>query len=426
MPGLFDSLKWRRVCGVRASVAVESTILFRQADVRCRSVIPVGCTPFAATFARNACNSHLAAIADEEGNVTLLHAARVERHLQTQNIAENCETQVVARSRVHDNAIYDVEFASDDTWMITAAGDRTAKIFSVRDLLDKGYGSQVQPLLKLVGHSASVRCARPHIDDPHVVATCGRDGQILIWDLRRGASDSGEARPVQAIRNAHQLGSFCQRPAKRRRTSYLGEGQECQHSVASIQWLRAERMLVSVGATDGCLKVWDLRASGDIESDGPAAVSDVSASWHKAQGPEAWARVKGRARGLSHVELDGWLLGGCRSSRAICSCHDGNIYAVRLSCLQEPPVRMAGHDSTSSYTRACLSPDGKLVASGSKDGRVLFWNLAGCQLGEEAQPCFSLEGHCAEVSVVRWGHGFADLLSVSDEGTARIWGPRGV
>lgn len=58
------------------------------------------------------------------------------------------------------------------------------------------------------------------------------------------------------------------------------------------------------------------------------------------------------------------------------------------------------------------------VASGSEDNRVYIWNV------RKEQPIQILEGHTRSVTCVSWNpehHGM--IVSASDDGTLRVWGP---
>jgi WD40 repeat protein len=44
--------------------------------------------------------------------------------------------------------------------------------------------SNVTSELMLVGHSKSIKNVKQSFDDEMIIATCGRDGMIFIWDLR--------------------------------------------------------------------------------------------------------------------------------------------------------------------------------------------------------------------------------------------------
>eukprot|EP00927_Polykrikos_kofoidii_P049572 TRINITY_DN43619_c0_g1_i1.p1 TRINITY_DN43619_c0_g1~~TRINITY_DN43619_c0_g1_i1.p1 ORF type:complete len:437 (+),score=41.98 TRINITY_DN43619_c0_g1_i1:65-1375(+) len=433
MPNVFVKLQHRRSSALRATLALDSSELLPRVRPRCRSQFIVRSAPFAAAFVRTGrhCDGQLAAIAEEGGRVTLLDGRQFRGGGGFSNspIASDASstsgqisTVLVGRAHLHDNAIFDVEFAANDTRLVTAAGDRSAGVFDVEAVVSCGGGvfsngdGRVQPIVRLVGHGASVRCARANAREPELVATSGRDGHIAVWDLRAGACNTpgvGCVQPVAMMRDAHiHVAPPPPRP-KRRRFGREAAASLQQHSVPSVHWLPcSQHGILSVGASDGCLKLWDIRCMDSVET------VDVASTWHEALGSEAAARARGRARGLSHVEVGD-------NGHVICSCLDGSVYVLRLGDLHLPPARLSGHQGESFEVRAGLSRDSSLVSSGSCDSNIYIWRLATARPGCEVLPLLSLQGHTCEVTSARWGPGFGELVSVSDDGTARFWGPSG-
>ena len=35
-----------------------------------------------------------------------------------------------------------------------------------------------------MGHSQSIKCVKQSFFNPNIISTCGRDGLILVWDIR--------------------------------------------------------------------------------------------------------------------------------------------------------------------------------------------------------------------------------------------------
>ncbi|MBO5963509.1 MAG: PD40 domain-containing protein, partial [Bacteroidales bacterium] len=62
------------------------------------------------------------------------------------------------------------------------------------------------------------------------------------------------------------------------------------------------------------------------------------------------------------------------------------------------------------------SPDGRYLASGSKDKNVIIWDA---KSGEELQ---TLKGHYKRVNSVRWSPDGRYLASGSKDGIIKIWG----
>lgn len=130
--------------------------------------------------------------------------------------------------RAHANAIFDTKWSSDDSrlvsrlgsrwsvadWQMTASGDQTTRIHALN-------GPTPSLIATLKGHTSSVKTST--FFDPcrgasdasqgSIVATGGRDGNILIFDLRctgrrsenEGADEYG-ARPTGRERDRYSAG----------------------------------------------------------------------------------------------------------------------------------------------------------------------------------------------------------------------------
>lgn len=77
--------------------------------------------------------------------------------------------------RTHSNAIMDVQFSSDDSYIATGSGDQTAQILDARTQ---------QCVHVLAKHTSSVKQVRFQPGEDNIVATSSRDGTVQIWDLR--------------------------------------------------------------------------------------------------------------------------------------------------------------------------------------------------------------------------------------------------
>jgi WD40 repeat protein len=104
------------------------------------------------------------AVGDEDGWIHLLDAD------------EDADfTKAHVSFRAHSNAVMDVQFSADDTYIATGSGDQTAQIIDARTQ---------QCIHVLAKHKSSVKQVRFQPGDDKIVATSSRDGAVQIWDLR--------------------------------------------------------------------------------------------------------------------------------------------------------------------------------------------------------------------------------------------------
>ncbi|KAJ6005620.1 hypothetical protein N7451_003564 [Penicillium sp. IBT 35674x] len=119
-------------------------------------------------FCNAACNTNsLVAVGDEEGGIRLLDSSKDD---------ERGFSSAYLGFRPHMNSLMDLEFSSDDMLLATASGDQTSLIIDM---------TTQRPIHCLSNHVSSVKRVQfqPGSNNK-VLATCSRDGNVNIWDLR--------------------------------------------------------------------------------------------------------------------------------------------------------------------------------------------------------------------------------------------------
>jgi len=91
----------------------------------------------------------------------------------------------------------------------------------------------------------------------------------------------------------------------------------------------------------------------------------------------------------------------------------GAAAAVEVARKRIPLAELRGH--TGWVMKAVFSPDGKRIASASRDGTARIWPSDG-----RGVPIV-LRGHTGELKTVAWNPDGARVVTASDDGTARIW-----
>ncbi|XP_071785868.1 uncharacterized protein [Asterias amurensis] len=339
--------------------------------------------PFACSFSKMTANSHLLAVVDEDGFVTLIDTSQAAK--------------VVKVFRAHRNAVFDVAWADGKNHLVTASGDQMAVLWDV--VTGKALGV-------FMGHSCSLKsvCFRP--GDSHVFATGARDGNILVWDTRcnnRGGSSVSHHTAVNIIKEAHaEVAKQRNTPTRKRSRlspSVLVRGDSL--SSVTVVNFQDDMSLFSAGATDSTIKVWDLRKynKGMKRAPSPCLVYPYAGTSNKNGGFSS-------------------LVFNSTRSEFYASCMDDIIYRHSTLGLQTQPIATySGHQNSSFYVKSALSRDDGLLLSGSGDGKAYIWNVH-----QPHCPPVTLCGHEDEVTMVTWAKDdFPKAVTGADDASVRIW-----
>jgi WD40 repeat protein len=225
----------------------------------------------------------------------------------------------------------DLDFSDDDRLLATGSGDQTCRII---DMLTQ------ETLHTLSGHSSSVK--RVHFQPGSknsIVASCSRDGNVNIWDLRTRSVD----RPVHQLCRALHTGTEDQpggfnMPAVSLRDSIRAAHSDRDRSrkaamlkskpnhlreeasVTSLLFLGAgrEHLLGTSSEADATVKLWDMRTTYDTRRARPLPLSTT-------QQPKS--HETHRRFGLTSMALSG------DGARLYTLCRDSTIYAYSTSHL---------------------------------------------------------------------------------------------
>ncbi|GHJ85909.1 hypothetical protein NliqN6_2311 [Naganishia liquefaciens] len=324
----------------------------------------------------------------------------------------------------HQNAVFDVQWDASDERLLTASGDQHGAVNRLRE------GEVVREAL-LQGHTSSLKTCAWY--DQNTVLTAGRDGSILIFDLRTAGSwhddlgielhryqrarvgnagiwDQQRIAPVMSIRNAHGE-NYGKKPSAR----------SAVRSVTSLLALKTDRNLIaSGGSADGVVKFWDIRAQ--LASPRRIFVSEAAS-----ETLDRTADRGRRSRGIiSLIEAQGKVYAMCNDARI----HSHAIASPRLAL---PTFYTHPNMTTSSfYLKLAVSPCEGYLACGTTAGRFAMWGIERDFLGRWDAPggeavnavqgveC-GFGGHTRQVGAIDWA---ADQIATgSDDYSSRVWRP---
>ncbi|XP_060040295.1 denticleless protein homolog [Erinaceus europaeus] len=337
--------------------------------------------PFGCTFSSAPGAERVLAVANEEGFVRLYDTeARAAR--------QACTKEWMA----HWNAVFDLAWVPGELKLVTAAGDQTARLWDV---------SAGELMGTCKGHQCSLKSVAFSKFEKAVFCTGGRDGNIMVWDTRCNKKD-GFYRQVNQISGAHNTvdKQTPSKPKKKQNSKGLAPSVDSQQSVTVVLF-QDENTLVSAGAVDGVIKVWDLRKNYTACRQEP-----IAAKLFPYPGSST------RKLGYSSLVLDS------TGSTLFANCTDDSVYMFNMTGLKVSPLAVfSGHQNSTFYIKSSLSPDDQFLVSGSSDEAAYIW-----QVSAPWQPPTVLQGHSQEVTSVCWcPSDFTKIATCSDDNTLKIW-----
>ncbi|KAM7118365.1 denticleless protein homolog isoform 1-T1 [Ciconia maguari] len=338
--------------------------------------------PFGCTFSAAPNLEHVLAVANEEGFVRLYDTE-----------AQTTSKLIFKEWQAHSNAVFDLAWVPGEHRIVTASGDQTAKVWDVR-------AGELLGICK--GHQCSLKSVAFSRFEKAVFCTGGRDGNIMVWDTRCNKKD-GFYRQVNQISGAHNVvdKQTPSKPKKKRQNLRgLAPLVDFQQSV-TVVLLQDEHTLISAGAVDGVIKVWDLRKNYAAYRQDPVPFKSF-----------CYPGTSTRKLGYSSLVLDS------TGANLFANCTDDSIYMFNMTSLRTIPVAVfSGHQNSSFYIKSSTSPDDQFLVSGSSDCNAYVWKVS-----EPSLPPRILLGHSQEVTSIAWcPSDFTKIATCSDDNTVRIW-----
>ncbi|NXF83490.1 DTL protein, partial [Sclerurus mexicanus] len=338
--------------------------------------------PFGCSFSTAPNLEHVLAVANEEGFVRLYDTeARASSKL------------IFKEWQAHSNAVFDLAWVPGEHRIVTASGDQTAKVWDVR-------AGELLGICK--GHQCSLKSVAFSRFEKAVFCTGGRDGNIMVWDTRCNKKD-GFYRQVNQISGAHNVvdKQTPSKPKKKRQNLRgLAPLVDFQQSVTVVLF-QDEHTLISAGAVDGVIKVWDLRKNYAAYRQDPVPSKAF-----------CYPGTSTRKLGYSSLVLDS------HGANLFANCTDDSIYMFNMTGLRTSPVAVfSGHQNSTFYIKSSTSPDDQFLVSGSSDSSAYIWKVS-----EPSLPPRMLLGHSQEVTSIAWcPSDYTKIATCSDDNTVRIW-----
>lgn len=277
----------------------------------------------------------------------------------------------------HTDVVWGVDFSSDGTLIASASQDNTAILWSAD-------GEPVATLTGENGHTSELRDVTFSPDSQFVV-TVGMDRTIKLWD--RGGNFVRDV-------GFHEAGIW------------------------SVAFGPDGSTLVTAGE-DKQVRLWSINGEALKTFAGEDKFLGVAFSpdgrYISAVGYELIVRVWNREGYLIHTFKTSYGGGRLAFSPNGDKLITGSFFGpeVKLWYLQDTGLDiLAGH--TDWVFGARFSPDGNIIASGSRDNTGIIWSLDG-------QLLQVLEGHASAIWNIEFSSDGKFIGTASNDGTAKLW-----
>ena len=350
--------------------------------------------------------------------------------------------------RGHDDWVTSVCFSPDGKRIASASEDNTIRVWDTE--ADRTSFENPE------GHEDFIEAVRYSTDGKRLVSG-GEDRTIRVWDTDSGSLLSG---PFKFYDAAVKAVAFSPDGKKIAAGFWNGKIQVCDSLTGELhpgQFKYHDRAILSVlfspdgkrlvsGSCDLAVVVWDVETGNikagpflhhtesvtgvDFSPDGKyiavsAQDSEVSL-WDSETGQLVWVVLRadrdpktlqilstgsqGHGQGVLTVNFspDGKLVAS--------GSYDTRILVWDASTGRKALGPLKGH--TSWVTTVAFSPNGKYLVSGSLDETIRIWDVT------TGNPLFHVfEGHDRRVTEVKFSPDGNYIVSCSDDATIRVWGP---
>ena len=295
--------------------------------------------------------------------------------------------------RGHRGAVMSVDVAEGLDLMVSASEDKTCFMWRLSD------GSVVG----ILQHDTPLSCVVLDLASDSLATIC-KEGRLRLWDLQS----------MVRVGKTDAIGLHSRTPGQR------------LEGLNKASALDRDKGLVLVGTLGGCVKAFPIRAFSFRAHDlaAPDAVQHTSASPSRA----ADTRKAGAAKGASKdVDTGDTGVGGkgvtavCVNRSSMCSASSSGEIALWNLKTGDNLWRLSSGQRR--ITALAIEPSaGRLLASASSHGEVLFWDLEQPFIKE---PIAALAAHVHAITCIAFSGDGGLFLTASSDKTLRVWSVHG-
>lgn len=344
-----------------------------------------------------------------------LVSASSDQTVRLWDAATGKEQRVLAR---HSQHVFRAEFSPDGKSIAFASSDNTVRLWDV---------SAAKEIRVLTGHQQAVH-ALAFAPDGNLVASASADTTIRLWEAATGKEVrtlTGHQKAVTALAIAE--GGKLLASSSRDNTVRLWDmeaGKEIQALAGNGPVAFAPDGKTLAGGFGGMVRLWDTATGAEIFPD-TAHRSPVLAVGFAPDGKSLVSAGRSALRRWDLPAATNSQTLTTQGSLAAAFSKDGKIAVV--ACADETirvwepatgqALRAWGLEKDTRIASLALTPNGKTLAGGSRDGMIRLWEITGNEVRK------NLTGHQGSVSALVFAPDGKTLASAGSYGdqTVRLW-----
>eukprot|EP00899_Mesostigma_viride_P022309 jgi/Mesvir1/3262/Mv16399-RA.1 len=283
----------------------------------------------------------------------------------------------------HEGPVLAVKYNTDCNYCLSCGRDRSLRLWNpVRGLHISTYN----------GHGADVRDVVVSSDNARL-ASCGGDRSVIIWDVASGG--------------------------------ILRRFRGHEYEVNSVKYSQNDAVVVT-GSYDRTIRVWDCRSHNSMPLQVMSDFVDSVTSVEVAADQIIGASVDGTL--CTYDVRMGRLLRDRVGPPITCTALSQDDLCLLVASLDSSLRlldrasgmllnRYEGHKNTTIKLSAAFNDTDAVIACGSEDGRVVFWDLV------EGKVIHQLQAHPTVVCGLAYHKSKPCMVSSSVDGLIKVWGP---